>query len=254
METMNNQQLKALKKKAQDGWDEVVERMEKVDNSSSQDQGGVVVTEQTENMDSTIASIDKFIETRNAFIEKVNKIFVEKQDFHVIKGKKSMAKGGAEKLASIFQWQASFTKDADSVEMLGNKPGLVALKCTLTKNGAFVGEGRGAAMLDDDPNKTLKMAQKSAFIDAVLRTSGLSDFFTQDIEDMPIDKIDVRKVDDRTVATPKQKNYIALLCQQKGIDMDELAELTKKYNSPSKLIDYLKGIPTNDPDYGQMEF
>jgi hypothetical protein len=47
-----------------------------------------------------------------------------------------------------------------------------------------VGEGRGAAVLvknNNDPNKTLKMAQKSAFIDAVLRASGLSDFFTQDL-------------------------------------------------------------------------
>src|SRR4030095_3163710 len=36
-----------------------------------------------------------------------------------------------------------------------------------------------------DVNKTLKMAQKSAQTDAVLRFAGLSEIFTQDLEDMP---------------------------------------------------------------------
>lgn len=34
-------------------------------------------------------------------------------------------------------------------------------------------------------NKAIKMAQKSAYVDAVIRTTGMSDLFTQDIEDMP---------------------------------------------------------------------
>lgn len=33
-------------------------------------------------------------------------------------------------------------------------------------------------------NKAIKMAQKSAFVDAVIRTTGMSDLFTQDLEDM----------------------------------------------------------------------
>lgn len=32
-------------------------------------------------------------------------------------------------------------------------------------------------------NKAIKMAQKSAFVDAVIRTTGMSDLFTQDLED-----------------------------------------------------------------------
>lgn len=127
--------------------------------------------------------IDIYIAKRQAFIQKVNAICVEGKDYHVIQGKKSLAKGGAEKIASIFHWTAKFDKDTESLEMLGDIKGLVAFKCTLM-NGQFVGEGRGAAMLSkngNDPNKTLKMAQKSAFIDATLRASGLSDFFTQDL-------------------------------------------------------------------------
>ena len=33
-------------------------------------------------------------------------------------------------------------------------------------------------------NKAIKMAQKSAFVDAIIRTTGTSDLFTQDLEDM----------------------------------------------------------------------
>lgn len=131
--------------------------------------------------------IDGFIQKRQEFIEKVNAICVEGKDYHVIQGKKSLAKGGAEKIASIFNWNAQFKKDDEAIEMFGQLPGLVAFVCTLSRGAKFVGEGRGAASLDkntNDPNKTLKMAQKSAFIDAVIRASGMSDFFTQDLEDM----------------------------------------------------------------------
>jgi hypothetical protein len=147
---------------------------------------GIIVAENKEVI-KTDVEIDIYLATRQAFIQKVNAICVEGKDYHVIQGKKSLAKGGSEKIASIFKWTAKFEKDTEALEMLGAPVGLVAFKCTLM-NGQFVGEGRGAASLqknDGDPNKTLKMAQKSAFIDAVLRSSGLSDFFTQDLEDMP---------------------------------------------------------------------
>jgi len=53
-------------------------------------------------------------------------------------------------------------------------------------------EGTGARTVDKqdygDINKSLKMAEKSAHIDATLRVAGLSELFTQDIEDMITDK------------------------------------------------------------------
>jgi hypothetical protein len=73
--------------------------------------------------------------------------------------------------------------------MLGAEPGLVTLICELqTATGTVVAEGRGARHREQDygdVNKTLKMAQKSAQTDAVLRCAGLSEIFTQDLEDMP---------------------------------------------------------------------
>lgn len=173
--------------------------------------------------------IDGFLTMRSEFIEKVNRTFVEKRDYHVIQGKKSMAKGGAEKIASIFGWQASFKKDDEALAMFGEMPGTVCFVCTLKKGKTFVGEGRGASTLaknGGDPNKTLKMAQKSAFIDAVLRTSGLSDFFTQDLEDMnPADISAPQQVSNpqpkgtnsSRPATDKQKELIVKLATEKGV-------------------------------------
>lgn len=129
---------------------------------------------------------------RQKFIEEVRSIMVEGVDFHRLnlRGRevRSLAKGGAEKVSSAFGWVASFSKDQDTVDMLGSIPGMVAYVCRLEdKSGKFIGEGRGARRLSQDQNdvnKTIKMAQKSAYIDAILRTSGLSDIFTQDVEDM----------------------------------------------------------------------
>jgi len=172
------------------------------------------------------ADIDGFLDKRKEFIDKVSAICVEGKDYHIIQGKKSLAKGGAEKIASIFQWNATFEKDTDAIEMLGTIAGLVAFKCTLAKGNKFVGEGRGAATLaknGGDANKTLKMAQKSAFIDAVLRASGLSDFFTQDLEDMPADQIGTPTTQNNAYpATEKQLNFIDSLMDQKGVTKEEM--------------------------------
>jgi hypothetical protein len=70
---------------------------------------------------------------------------------------------------------------------------MIILKCELhTGNGFVAAEGTGARTVDKqdngDINKSLKMAEKSAHIDATLRVAGLSELFTQDIEDMITDK------------------------------------------------------------------
>jgi hypothetical protein len=71
---------------------------------------------------------------------------------------------------------------------------VIILKCELhTGNGFVAAEGTGARRVDQDRsdiNKSLKMAVKSAHIDATLRVAGLSELFTQDIEDMLGDKAD----------------------------------------------------------------
>ena len=90
---------------------------------------------------------------------------------------------------SLFHWRATFKKDIETWEMLGSVPGMICYVCHLiNRHGEIMGEGRGARNTrsdNNDPNKTIKMAAKSAMIDAIMRTGALSDAFTQDLEDMP---------------------------------------------------------------------
>ena len=58
----------------------------------------------------------------------------------------------------------------------------------IDRQGQVVGQGRGVAELREtsmtSANMAVKMAEKRAYVDAVLRAAGLSQYFTQDLEDM----------------------------------------------------------------------
>jgi hypothetical protein len=105
------------------------------------------------------------------------------------KGKSTLCKPGAEKICGLLQLRPSFRRDLDTWEMLGSEVGVLALVCELvTPSGVVVAEGRSVRHRDADNgdlNKWVKMGQKSAQIDAVLRCAGLSEIFTQDLEDLP---------------------------------------------------------------------
>lgn len=158
----------------------------------------VMVTE--DSLEHFKRSVDNLLSKRSYFISQVLPKLKEGQDFYIIKGRKSLAKGGAEKLASIYNFIAEFKQDMETTEMLKSVPGLVAFVCNLTsKNGGqLVGQGRGASTLiknQGDANKTIKIAQKSSFIDSVIRSTGLSDLFTQDIEEMPVVEREVEQTE-----------------------------------------------------------
>lgn len=135
--------------------------------------------------------VDSLLERRRYFISQVLPKLIENQDYYVIKGRKVLAKGGAEKLAGIYSLTASFRRDNETMEAFDSIPGLVAYVCDLSRggDGVILGQGRGASTLNEngkDANKTIKMATKSAYIDAVIRSTGLSDIFTQDIQGSPV--------------------------------------------------------------------
>lgn len=105
--------------------------------------------------------------------------------------KHSLFKPGAEKFCSLFRYKAEYVKDVDTWEMLGSVAGTLALICRLYTSGSniLVGEGRGVCTVKEkggDANVAIKLCQKRAKVDAVLQTGGLSDFFTQDLEDMKL--------------------------------------------------------------------
>ena len=94
----------------------------------------------------------------------------------------------------------TLTQDTATWTMLGEPKGTLCYAChLLTRTGEVVSEGRGAreVLKEKDINKAIKMAQKSAQIDAVLRTGALSEAFTQDINDE-----DDQPVQDETPAKP----------------------------------------------------
>ena len=116
----------------------------------------------------------------------------EGSDFYSlrIKGRDTkpvLSKAGSEKFLGLLQLSATFTQDVATWTMLGNPEGTLCYVCTLhTRSGEMVGEGRGARTIGQDGgdiNKAIKMACKSAQVDAILRTGALSDCFTQDLED-----------------------------------------------------------------------
>jgi len=152
------------------------------------------------------------------------------------------------------------------------------LKCVLlSKSGVEVGEGRGASSVAEKSNwsvnNALKIAQKRAQTDAVLRTGGLSDFFTQDLEDMPDTSTPVKPPAGSRTAPPMarppaqgkpqdlkpseaQLNYLKGLAEQAGIktltDFERITginktreKLTKSEASKAieKLIDHNRRKP-----------
>lgn len=145
-----------------------------------------IAVQESNNLEHFKQGVDALLARRSYFISQVLPRLKDGQDFFTIHGRKCLAKGGSEKLASIYNLSAFFERDRDTLEMLGSPNGLVAFICNLqNREGVTVGQGRGADSLDkngNDPNKTIKLAQKRAYIDAVIRATGLSDIFTQDLE------------------------------------------------------------------------
>lgn len=108
--------------------------------------------------------------------------------------KKSLLKPGAEKLANLFKLGSRIiTKERDidreggfalfnyTVEVFHLPTGAVIAQCEGSANSDEK-KFKGRAMADLI-NTLQKMAQKRAFVGAVIIAVGASDFFTQDIED-----------------------------------------------------------------------
>lgn len=175
--------------------------------------------------------MERDVQVRGVINEYIKSNMAEGRDYGSIKiggalSKPSLFKPGAEKFCGLFKIRPTFRKDPETVGMLGDKPGIIAYICELVDSqGRIIGEGRGSSSVnpdgaDFDVNKAIKIAEKRAQIDAVLRTGGLSDFFTQDMEDAPKD---LRNGSGGTSypATDKQRNLIKQKLDEQGISADE---------------------------------
>ena len=113
--------------------------------------------------------------------------------------KKSLYKPGAEKILVMLGLKPNFP-NLHKIEEAGSggvEIENIVLKCEITTSDDYVvGTGVGARQVSKDRgdlNKALKMAKKSAMIDATLTGCGLSEVFTQDLEDLKLEKDDGSK-------------------------------------------------------------
>jgi len=104
--------------------------------------------------------------------------------------KPSLFKPGAEKICGMLGVTSSFPSlsEYEQAVLGGVSLQQIIIRCEITDaSGKVVADGVGGRNIKQDYgdiNKALKMAEKSAHIDATLRMAGLSEVFTQDIEDM----------------------------------------------------------------------
>jgi hypothetical protein len=101
----------------------------------------------------------------------------------------TLLKPGAELVALLHNRRFHFTADLDALQMYDlARAGALAYVCHgIDMDGRTVGQGREVAELREtamnNANKTVSMTQKRAMIDDILRCAGLSQWFTQDLEE-----------------------------------------------------------------------
>lgn len=126
--------------------------------------------------------------------------------------KDCLFKPGAEKIAGMLGVTPTFPTlhKYEDAALAGIELKQIILRCHMVDaSGRIVADGIGARSLEQDYgdiNKALKMCAKSAHIDATLRMAGLSEVFTQDLDQMKADgKLDQEPNDSTPrVLTPAQ--------------------------------------------------
>jgi len=104
--------------------------------------------------------------------------------------KSSLFKPGAEKICGMLGVTVRYPSlpEYEKAALAGTNLNQIIIRCEIVDgSGRVVADGVGARIVSQDNgdiNKSLKMAEKSAHVDATLRMAGLSEVFTQDIEDM----------------------------------------------------------------------
>lgn len=141
------------------------------------------------------AGLDRRRANRAALMEWIRAALVEGVDYGVIQTKRgpskpNLWKPGAEKICGMLGVTVHFPTlhDYEQAALHGVEIKNIIIRSEIRDaSGRVVADGVGARTLAQDYgdlNKALKMAEKSAHIDATLRMAGLSEVFTQDLEDM----------------------------------------------------------------------
>ena len=211
------------------------------------------------------AGLDRRKENRNTLMDWIRSALVEGRDYGSImirgqKSKPSLLKPGAEKIAGMLGLIPKFPnlKEYEQSVLAGNIIDAIILKCELqNQSGEVIGEGVGARYVEKqdngDLNKALKMASKSAMIDATLRCAGISEIFTQDVENMALSDPVPDKREDRLsatgieLATEKQVTAVGRLLENSKVTIEEkrnihsLIEAGLHKSKAGEILDYYYG-------------
>lgn len=135
------------------------------------------------------AALTRRKKNRESLLDWVRDSLVAGVDYQRIKvkgtfSKPFMSKAGSEKVLAMLGVTPTFPDLKEQLEKLQSDVSMIVLTCHLVnQQGEVVGTGAGGRTMEQDKqdvNKCIKMAQKSAMIDATLRLGGLSELFTQD--------------------------------------------------------------------------
>lgn len=134
--------------------------------------------------------------------------------------KPSFYKAGADFVCELMNVRDTYEADMAAHQQLGSPKETFVFSCKLISRatGEVLGEGRGVRRVGQkggDENNAIKMAKKSAKVDAVLNAYGLADLFTQDLETPPIDPPDApSQVDGAPNAKPRTERVSKAECGQ----------------------------------------
>jgi len=196
------------------------------------------------------AGLDRRKQNRSALMAWVREALIEGSDFgkiHIVSrnkcqagihcknpshfSKPSLFKPGAEKICGMLGVTVSYPTltEYEKSALNGTKLSQIILRCEIIDaSGRSVADGIGARTLSQDNgdiNKALKMAEKSAHIDATLRMAGLSEVFTQDIEDMlqrreAVSIVQAEKVTPKPVLGISKSQHQRLEARIKELELD----------------------------------
>ncbi|RLC88423.1 MAG: hypothetical protein DRJ03_02770 [Chloroflexi bacterium] len=181
-------------------------------------------------------------------------------DYDTIPGTKkpTLLKPGAERICNLLKLRMVFRADKDTWNMLSaekKKVGTFCYICELiTPTGEIAAQGKGLAYSNEkinnvykdgeivgskpwNMNTCMKIAKKRAMVDAALANGfcGLSDRFTQDMEDTSKENQNVAQNgrqggSDGGGASPKQVNYAKSIVKNKKLDLETVLNAAKIVN------------------------
>jgi len=171
--------------------------------------------------------------------ELIAKILVPNQHYQKIRGKDVLLKAGAEELGKFFGLSSSYSEletHWDTVEDV--QVWFASVKCSVSNSHRVLAESYGfyggderrdyktKKILAQPANTIVKMAQKRAYVGAILTATGTSELFTQDVEDAEAAPV---AVNDRMASNGEIECLLALFIRKGGKTASEAAAWIESY-------------------------